>query len=442
MTRFDTKHLLQKEMTRKEFIGFSIFTVLSVFGIVGVLRQLGSHAATPTASVEPEAGTVAQGAVKKTDATASGGMAVQFGAAAAGVRPSGAHTVRYEDLYVNGDTLQQTINRTPAGKLLTFPAGVFEFSDFNGSDGSGNVGITIPTGILGIAGSGRGSLTGGEGTIFRMRPNSSTKASRVPAQSVPNSTNQLYLMKVSNSTDQIFQHFHLEGTEQGHYYNGFMLMQCTRPVLSDLFVNGHAGNWNSPPGETFGINVFRGSGMIGNRVECDGRRADGVRYGASPFGYNSTSDSTLNDCYMHHSSAGMFTYWQTVNCVSNNLRCEYQGVGSSPTYGHGINHERSGNITHNNPKIIIDRPAGNMGYHVTWNNDQSAYAGFLKIVNPTWDVDQRGPVTAGFPKGRFIVMSFALELGNPNLYRAGTPYVPKVYEADGTTPLAAFLYGN
>lgn len=427
-------------MSRGEFFVFSGFVVATIFGAMGVIEELASRAATPTVSLEPENGVKSGNSTVQSDPTASGGKAVQFGSMA-GVRPTGANTVRYEDLYVTGDSLQQTINRTPAAKLLTFPAGVFEFTDFSGSDGTGNIGINIPTNIAGIAGSGRGSLNGGDGTIFRMKANSSTKASRVPAQGTGN-TNQLYLMKALSSSGQVFQQFHLEGTEQGHYYNGFMVMQCTNPMLSDLLVNGHAGNWNAPPGETFGVNIFRGSGMIGNRLECDGRRSDGIRYGSSTFGYNSTSGSTLNDCYMHHSIAGMFTYWETTNCVTNNIRCEYQGSGSGGLSGHGINHERSGNITHNNPSIIIDRPSGNNGDHMSWNNDQATYAGYLKVVNPKWDIDPRLPATPTYPLGRFLIQSLSTEQGNPNLYRNGTAYVPTVFTADGVTPLAAFIYGN
>lgn len=72
--------LLHREMTRKEFLGFSMFVMASAFGITGMLKALESHAATPTASFEPEDGTLSGGAAKATDASASGGSAVQFGA--------------------------------------------------------------------------------------------------------------------------------------------------------------------------------------------------------------------------------------------------------------------------------------------------------------------------------------------------------------------------
>ncbi|TAH32290.1 hypothetical protein EYC59_06050 [Candidatus Saccharibacteria bacterium] len=67
-------------MTRKEFLAFSAFAVASVFGVVGILKLFVSHAATQTVDIEPEDGTFSGGVTKVTDANASGGNAVKFGA--------------------------------------------------------------------------------------------------------------------------------------------------------------------------------------------------------------------------------------------------------------------------------------------------------------------------------------------------------------------------
>lgn len=75
-SRFDT--LFQKEMTRKEFLAYGVFAAASVFGIVGLLKQLQGQAATPTAALEPEAGTKVAPVATVADPTASGGSAVQF----------------------------------------------------------------------------------------------------------------------------------------------------------------------------------------------------------------------------------------------------------------------------------------------------------------------------------------------------------------------------
>jgi hypothetical protein len=70
--------LLDRQMTRKEFINWSALLVVSLFGIGGVLETLSSHAATPGASKEAETGTLANGATTFSDSTASGGQAVRF----------------------------------------------------------------------------------------------------------------------------------------------------------------------------------------------------------------------------------------------------------------------------------------------------------------------------------------------------------------------------
>ena len=73
-------------MSRKEFLAFSTFAIASVFGVVGLIRELSSRAATPTADIELEDGTVAAPAAVVTDATASGGSAVKFGTITTGDR--------------------------------------------------------------------------------------------------------------------------------------------------------------------------------------------------------------------------------------------------------------------------------------------------------------------------------------------------------------------
>jgi hypothetical protein len=69
------KRLLQKEMTRKDFLGFTALAVVSLIGVGGVITELLSHAATPYASEEAENGMIAG------DATVVDG-AVQFGGTA------------------------------------------------------------------------------------------------------------------------------------------------------------------------------------------------------------------------------------------------------------------------------------------------------------------------------------------------------------------------
>jgi hypothetical protein len=319
--------------------------------------------------------------------------------------------------------LIQVLAKVPAGKQLTFPAGIFEFSDF--TQLNGQVGISIPSNILGIAGSGV------DQTIFRMKPGTSTVASKVPPQSSAPATNQLYLMDLTGGTGQRLEGFTLEGTNQNHLYNGLRVWG-TNPTLADVKVTGIPGDNNSPPGETFAINVYNGTGMIGNRIEVSGiRTSDGVNVGASPFGYNSASNSTLTDCYFHDNWTSTFTFWQSHDITTYNTRSLNNGSGTGVHHAHGINHERSYNITHWNPTVKInhDAPISNDGYHMSMNNDLRD--GSLVVHNPTWDHDSR------LSGDRFIIMSFATYRGVPQKIVTK----PLVYGADGNL-LAALAWAH
>lgn len=82
MTNPKLKNLLQKEMTRKDFLNISFLLVISAFGVYGVLTKLLSQAATPYTSEEAEKGTRTGTTTLTNDPTASGSAAVQFGTVA------------------------------------------------------------------------------------------------------------------------------------------------------------------------------------------------------------------------------------------------------------------------------------------------------------------------------------------------------------------------
>lgn len=72
------QQLLKKEMTRKEFLGWGLFAIASIMGVAGLIDKILSHATTPTADKEAEAGTLAGGATVVASTAASGGQAVKF----------------------------------------------------------------------------------------------------------------------------------------------------------------------------------------------------------------------------------------------------------------------------------------------------------------------------------------------------------------------------
>jgi hypothetical protein len=75
--------LLHKEMTRKEFLALGALAAISIFGFVGVLEELLSHAATPYATDEAQNGT-RSGTTNLTSSTGSASsQVVKFGTASA-----------------------------------------------------------------------------------------------------------------------------------------------------------------------------------------------------------------------------------------------------------------------------------------------------------------------------------------------------------------------
>jgi len=77
--------LLDKDLIRKKSMGLMGVAVASLIGITGLISQLESHAATPTASVEPENGSLSSNVTTLNDTTSSGGKAVKFGTGTGGI---------------------------------------------------------------------------------------------------------------------------------------------------------------------------------------------------------------------------------------------------------------------------------------------------------------------------------------------------------------------
>jgi hypothetical protein len=79
MSHSHLRVLLEKKITRKDFLGITAVTIASLFGIVGLLTTLFSRAASPYISEEAEDGSVSGNTNKVIDTTASSGKALEFG---------------------------------------------------------------------------------------------------------------------------------------------------------------------------------------------------------------------------------------------------------------------------------------------------------------------------------------------------------------------------
>jgi hypothetical protein len=281
-------------------------------------------------------------------------------------------------------TLQQVIQKVPSGKILTFPEGEFTFRDFTSPVGWYD-GIRITTNCRGIIGSGRG-------TVFKMVPYTSSKAGVVPSQS-KGGTNPLTLMRTAKVNGVVLKNFSLIGTPQGHLYNGLKVTECSNAVVDGLYLQGASpGNWNNPPGETFGISLWRTTAPTVRNTEIDGRNASGTRVCASPLSGLESRDIVLENVYAHHSLTAAVTFYECVNLTTTDLRAEYLGTGSGGMNAAAINHENvTGRIRHTRPRLIIDRAHGNSGLHVHLQNGKQD----VTDVVLTDVVHDAGPGSAG-----------------------------------------------
>jgi hypothetical protein len=195
-----------------------------------------------------------------------------------------------------GSSTTTSPSPSPSATTGSLPAATKSFSDFSQSVLGVHAGVYYS-----------GSQLSGDcsSSVIRMVPGTSTKAGLVPT--APGSTNQIYLMAVSQDNLRL-ECFTLQGTEQGHLYNGIRMHQIDNGQLRHLkLVSPAPGNNYFPPGETFGINDFRGTNNTFADIEIDG----GGR-GASAFAANSSVGGTWTDVYAHDDPYAMgIALWQT-----------------------------------------------------------------------------------------------------------------------------------
>lgn len=302
-----------------------------------------------------------------------------------------------------------------AGKILKLPAGVFEVSNFRDA----SVAIRVPKAVKGIIGEGRD-------TILRIKPNSSTFASTVPAQGT-GQTNQLYVLRMNDGlVRQILSDFWLQGTPQGHLFNGIMV-GTSKPgtIVEDLLITGIDGNAGSPPGETFGLNWWRGSDSITRNVEVDGfqwsgdtyaARVKGAQVGSSPIGYNSHDRARLWNAFTHDSPFGMPTFWQSSNAETWNLQSVRNAIG--------INHEESFGIIHHEPVMTGSKTRR----HVNFMSSRGD--GNLTIIGATNDEWINTSTSGPIGKGKKMLVLTPTNYTGPNTNRIVT--APKILLDDGS----------
>lgn len=308
-------------------------------------------------------------------------------------RPSGSDYVTWESLVTPAEAAAQAANpSTPVlltasfvksitgNKILSLPPGIFEaeqgWNNYRPGDTANNfmigLGSGYASGVRGIVGSGSKSTPGpgGAETIIRM-------TSPMPAK--PRGSEPSGSLIILNNIDRPYLGgFSLHGVQtygDNVFHGGISLNECKgNPLLENLYlINSCPGYSNFPPGETFGINVYRSPDVLIRDCEIDGRDLGGNRTCASPIGWNNcgytgtgsnpvanafanTPGFTLvQRVYAHHGLTGMLTFWDTKNIRTEDYYTFSWSSGPGEMSGSGINHEQSdGEIRHIRPRLFIN----------------------------------------------------------------------------------------
>lgn len=328
-----------------------------------------------------------------------------------------ANQVTWASVARTGDDLNDVLAKPELnGKILRLPAGVFEVRNFlNGSEA-----VVVPPRVKGVVGEGRD-------TIIRIRANSSTYGPTVPKQGT-GATNQLYVLRMTDGKEQVLSNFWLQGTEQGHLYNGIMVGRSSPGTrVEDVLITGIPGNNGAPPGETFGLNWWRGSQSVTRNVEIDGYRwtgdsfdgrVRGAKVGASPIGYNNHDRARLYDVSTHDSDHGMPTFWLSNAAETWNLQSVRNAIG--------INHEESFGIVHHQPVMYGSKTRR----HINFMSNRSD--GTLTIIGATNDEWLSPGASGPVGKGKKMLVLTPTNYTGPNTNRITT--APKVVLDDGSTP--------
>lgn len=305
--------------------------------------------------------------------------------AASWVRKSGTGYVRYEDLHVTGDTIQQTLNRLTTDAVVTFPPGLFQFTDFAVST---YYGIVFSNHILGISGSG---MTGANATIFEMVTGSSTKGGYA-ASLTTSDVNLLHLMTTASGLNNVeLSGFHLRGTEQSHWYNGIHMQKNQKYLIDNVLISGIPGAAPTPPTETFALNILGAGGDAGvvQNSQIDGRRYDsnntpGSRVSSSLLGVNALGSQDtvspaplllIKSTLISNGLYGPVALWHTFDTEFDDC-----------TLGGRINQEETGRILYQRLNMIDPFGNGAVGQHFQQFNS----TGDTTMLSPTWVVGLSG----------------------------------------------------
>lgn len=311
------------------------------------------------------------------------------------------------------DVQKSTISAVPSGNQMTFAQGTYQFSDFtmfgaayssNGHvynsgaapapSGGYGLGLYFTQNVMGARGSGI------DRTIFSMVPGSSTRADQIPPDENPpngnylySGTNNLSYVRLGNNNGAVYlTDVTIQGTDQGHNYNGLLIVQAPNSQVTNVKVTGIPGSGGANPAETFPFNINQSGGTNLTSCEMDGRRGTTL-VAATGFGINNSDGVTMTDCYSHHTGFGAgVSYYQCSNITSTRFKADNIHTGSPC-----MNFERVGGT---NEIVAPNLTRGSTPYHVMIESD--TVSGTFNFRDPVYDGT------------KFIVKAGGTYQGNPN----------------------------
>lgn len=238
------------------------------------------------------------------------------------VRPTGAGFVPAESLAKKA-TLTATYAAAPSGSQITLAPGAVEFGDFTMYDtrtvGGYGLGLYLVKGLRGLRGSGI------DKSIVRQAMGASTRKGQVPPNPPAGTvnylnagTNNLNYVRLGNNDGPVtVTDITIEGTDQGHEYNGLLIPEAPQSVIERVKITGIPGSSGANPGETFGLSLYRSSKSTVRNFEFDGRRG-GLPVSAAGIGVNFSDDVLIEDSNLHDTKFGSGIAWFT--CTNATMR--------------------------------------------------------------------------------------------------------------------------
>ena len=199
-----------------------------------------------------------------------------------------------------------------------------------------------------------------------------------------------------------FGNFTVTGQDLGGVAYSFLAIKRPGFVVERITARGaHRGFANFPNGEAAAF-ALDNSGTV-RKVEVDCRDpGTGLPVGASPIMWNDAGTSLMEDVYLHHSVAGMPTYWRCFGTHTiRRMRSEFNGTGGGALSGSCLNVEATRaegmtltvedsslicNWRTNTDMSVYFTGTGNAGLHVSGGSA----TGSAKVILRRTTVD-RGP---------------------------------------------------